>query len=595
MKRILVVSACALATAASARADSVAVHCTEGCVSRPGDATINLLLRPDEGTPLTLTWTFGEDPVPEGTTLTLFAGNPVLQDRLPDRGALKVTTAAGTWQASQRFTPDAIGRGTFLAVLVRKRGSDERILDWRAFRLLTQKEREAMEQDPLPQGAWSIDVRPAVLQATAGRGELPRATGGDERVWWPLARSGPEAGDQDLDGENNGIAGLGIQVSTPWEAGVGQKDWKQAVLDKLTAVEGHTVRFEGLRWIEAPERSLGDFEGLGPLVERHYYTLVTLYTNASVRSFDAREVGGGGLFSDPTYFSHETTARLKHTKDPRFWASYSLRDYGADPHLLELLRNQSRRDGTVPGLGPIQLDDGDGGSVVYRVGFVARARPWEGPPPGRPPFQAGFVGVDVVAARAGIGGVETHGSSGQPELQKAWCQVVRCGQDGRALDLDEPPSGYDVAQPVASLATLSGGVAMTEGKPLVAARGLEPNLPPLTRFALAANLRSGALVRKGSWGNARNVVPVNSYAQYVLKLTVAMVKDAKLVTSYEAVMPQPGELSVQTVVPRPTGFFAWLKRNFTIMGLSVILLASLALVIAVPGLRTALGALFKKK
>jgi hypothetical protein len=88
---------------------------------------------------------------------------------------------------------------------------------------------------------------------------------------------------------------------------------------------------------------------------------------------------------------------------------------------------------------------------------------------------------------------------------------------------------------------------------------------------------------------------VNSYAQYVLKLTVAMVKDAKLVTSYEAVMPRPGELSVQTVVPRPTGFFAWLKRNFTIMGLSVILVASLALVIVVPGLRTALGALFKKK
>jgi hypothetical protein len=415
-------------------------------------------------------------------------------------------------------------------------------------------------------------------------------------VWWSLSRLGGDSADLDLDGEANGIPGLGVQVSTPWEAGVGQTDWKQKVLDRLTGVQGHTVRFEDLRWVEAPERKLE-----GGLKLAHYYTLVTLYTNASVRSFDKKEVGGGGLFTDPTYYSHETTARIKHTRDVRFWASYSRREYGADGRLLELLRGQVQKSKSVPGLGLVQTDDGDGGSIVYRVGFVARARPWETPAPGQAPLAAGFVGLDVVAARAGIGGVETQGTAGLGDLQKAWCQVVRCGDTAHTLDLDVPPQGYDVAQPVASLSTLSGGVALSEGKPLVAQREVPPvgttplpRLPHLTRFALAANLRAGALLRKGSFGHTRNLVPINTYAQYVLKFSVAMAPDTLMVTSDEAVMPKPGELDVVTAAPRPTGLFAWIRRHLLGVGLVVGLVAVCVLLVLVPGLRQALSAALKR-
>ena len=486
-------------------ADSLTVECVEGCLPRGEDPTLDLLLRSDPGSPLTLRWSSPENPAAPGETLTLYAGNPLLQDAIPDRGALRFSLEGDRWSASFRATPEQLGSGTFLAIVVRKKGGDEEILDWRAFRLLTPGEQEQSREDAEPAGAWSLDVRPSVLQATSGRGELPRSVRSEDRVWWSLSRVGGETSDLDLDGETNGIPGLGVQVSTPWEAGVGQTDWKQKVLDRLTGVQGHTVRFEDLQWVEAPERKLE-----GGLKLAHYYTMVTLYTNASVRSFDKKEVGGGGLFTDPTYFSHETSARLKHTRDVRFWASYSRREYGADRHLLELLRRQASKSGSVPGLGLVQTDDGDGGSIVYRVGFVARARPWETPAAGQPQMAAGFVGVDVVAARAGVGGVTTQGTAGLGDLQKAWCQVVRCGGTSHTLDLDEPPPGYEVAQPVASLSTLSGGIALSEGKPLVGQREVPPvgetpapRLPHLTRFALAANLRAGALLRKGSLGHTR--------------------------------------------------------------------------------------------
>jgi hypothetical protein len=211
--------------------------------------------------------------------------------------------------------------------------------------------------------------------------------------------------------------------------------------------------------------------------------------------------------------------------------------------------------------------------------------------------------VDVVAARAGYGGVVTQGNAGLSELEKAWCQVVRCGQTGHALDLDAPPAGYEVAQPAASLATLSGGIAMTEGRPPLGQRGLlpagstaaaPPVLPHLTRFALASSLRAGAIVRKGSFGHARDVIPINSYAQYVLKLTLAMAPRTTMVTSDEAVMPDADELDVHVPAPRATGFLAWIQRHIAGVGLTIVLLAIVVLVVAIPGLRLALSAVFKR-
>lgn len=576
-----------LAAAGSAAAATFTVECAQGCLPRGNEATPGVLFRADESGGITLRWRTAEDPAPRQETIRLYAGNPAHQDAIPDRGPLAFAHANGAWQATHSLAAAELGSGTLLTILVRQRDGEEAILDWRPHRLLTSAERERREAEPAPSGAWSIDVRPTALQVASGRGELPRSPGGEGLVWWSLAEAGTDTSDLDADGEHNGVPGLGVQVSSAWHAAAGQ-DWKAAVLERLGGVRGHEVHFEDLHWIERPDRALELGEDSARVFLRHYYTIVTLHTAASIRTFDAKDVGGGGLLSDPTYFSHETSARLKHTRDARFWASYSSREYGADRRLLRLLEKQSRNG--IAGLGNVQTDDGDGGSAVYRVGWTARVRPWDEPGAGAR-RRAGFVGVDVVAARRGYGSVVTQGSAADTALERALCQVVRCGQEGGALDLDKPPAGYDVAQPSASLGTLPGTVTLLEGKPRFVQRGV-PNLPELTRFALAAHLRAGALIRKGHWGHARNVVPIDSYAQFVLKLTVTMPPDAAVVTSDDPILPRAKDLVIATPLPRPGGFIQWIKERLAGFASLAILVVVLLLVLFVPGLRRFLSALF---
>ena len=312
-----------------------------------------------------------------------------------------------------------------------------------------------------------------------------------------------------------------------------------------------------------------------------------------MKSFDDKEVGANKWFLSPTYFSHETSARLKHTDDPRFWASYSQREYSADQRLLSMLHRHVARVGTVPGLGMVQQDDGDGGAATYTAGFYATVHPWESPAgQGNTRVSAGFIGLDVVAARAGIGGLVTEGSAGTSSLERIWCQVIRCGTSGHALDLDKPPSGYEVTQPVASLATLSGELPMIQEPPELAEKGVPseaqgipdalPALPTSVRFGMSANLRSGALLQEGSWGYMKNVVPINTYAQFVVKMTVAMVPNTDMVTSDEQIMPLPVEFGTSMAVPKPTGFWAWLSE-YPILWIAALTGGVALLLVFVPG------------
>jgi hypothetical protein len=183
--------------------------------------------------------------------------------------------------------------------------------------------------------------------------------------------------------------------------------------------------------------------------------------------------------------------------------------------------------------------------------------------------------------------------------------VIRCDSDDKNLDLNDPPDGYSVAQPVASLDTVSGKLPMSQGVPAMAQRDVPrlgeaepvrlPNLPSQTRFAVGANLRAGALIRKGGLFNARidNVVPIDSYAQFVIKMTVAMVPDADLVANEEMVAPEPDELEIVTKVPPKRGLFDWLEGLLGISGFGKLLLIGgvvLALLFLVPGLRNVLSA-----
>lgn len=580
---------------------NVTVTCLD-CGERGDDRTINLLVLEPGATSITLEWMTNNNPSDAESQIRLYAGNPEFTDSVPDLGIVDFETAGDAWRYARPFDVDELGRGTFLTVLVRESGNRRQILDWTTHRLITRAEIERQREIRTSGGNWSVDITPALLQVSSGHGQLPRSTGGDERVWWPLWATEGNISDADLDGEDTGVAGIGVQVSTPWHA---RENWRDSIVEKLTGVEGHTTKFGALRWVEMPDQELrlGDERVIDV---RHYYTIVTLHTNASVRAFSAKDVGRGG---SKRYFSHETSANLKPPPDPRFWSSYSRRDHSADDSLLTLLREQNAA-GSVPGLAEIQTVDGDGGSTVYRVGLVASVRPWhvssDEPVDG---FVAGFVGIDLVAARAGLGSVRIR-EEGDGSLI---CPLLRCDSSDQNLDLNEPPKGYAIAQPVASLDTISGKLPMSQGIPAMAqrdvprlgddARTRDPadivrltNLPTQTRFAMGANLRAGALIRKGGLfgGRVDNVVPINAYAQFVVKMTVAMVPNSNIVANQETILPAPEELDVVTVVPPPRGLFDWLSDFFALSGFVKFLIVGaivLALIVLVPGLRRVISAM----
>lgn len=581
-----------LAASASAKAQDLSVRCERGCTDPGSNRSLNLLMREDSSIPITIAWESSRDPAADHRQILLYAGNPEGQDSIPARGRLEFREDAGIWRASREFQPAELGRGTFLAVVTARpqdagedpRGENERILDWRAFRLLTLAEARARIEGPPPPSGYSITVTPALLQVRTGHGNLPRSQNGDATVWWSLLGSEGNTADLELDGESNGVPGLGVQVSTPWETRAGQ-EWKASVLEHVTGIEGHTIRFDGLEWNEAPDRAvqLGD---VGPIYLRHYYTAITLHTVASVKSFSKDEIlGGTPLLLRPTYFSHETSARLKDPGDPRLWASYSRREYGADRRLLAMLQKQIDSQGRIPGLVGIQGNDGDGGSPTYAVGFYVAVQPWEetGAPSHGTLFRAGIVGVDVVAVRAGVGGLSSRGSGGAGALGDVWCRVIRCGEEGRPLDLDRPPNGYRGASAAASLQTIPGNLPLITGDPELAEKApiRLPNLPARARFGVTAGLRAGALMREGAFGHVKDIIPIDAYAQFIVKITVAMFPDVRMVTNNDVTIPSRADLSKEINVPEPKT--PWWRRHLVALVLAGLVGAGALVALFVPG------------
>jgi len=109
------------------------------------------------------------------------------------------------------------------------------------------------------------------------------------------------------------------------------------------------------------------------------------------------------------------------------------------------------------------------------------------------------------------------------------------------------------------------------------------DFPTRARFAIAAQLRAGALIRKGGLFSTsiEDIAPINSYAQYVVKYTVAMIPQTVMVASDESILPKASEFNTSTVEIPKKNLWGMLKDLFGSWGLTlaiVVLVVVLAFV-----------------
>lgn len=644
---------------AVAAASSFDVQCLNGCLPPPTQGASRsalMLYREREEDALTLRWMTQTPLSSEDGIVQLYAGNPQQQESIPLIGPLTFEQEGNRSFALQRFEGMSLGQGTFLTIVTLKKGNREEILDWRAWRLMTRAQ-HTQAQAPLPADTgFELNVTAKALRADSPRGPLPPGGGGEASHWWSLHAVQDQKTNLDLDGDSTGIPGLGVQVAVPWHSAAGSAAHSkaenaphplEAVLSPaLAPPPDQELHFESLRWQQASDRPLNlEQEAASVSLQlRHYYTVVTLWTHATVRTFSKQEVMGFfGLF-DRTFFAHETSALLKTPPDPRFWASYARREYSADPHLLKLLREQVEARRVIPGLSEVQRQAGDGGPTTYHVAFQAAATPWlssrttkDAPP------EVGILAVEVVASRTGYGRMLTPGSAGENGLEHAWRKVAGKVGEPHALNLDDPPDGYFTSAVTAQLGTRLGPLPMLQAPLQLTARGLEDSKPEelllqpkpgttstleglikrlqgqeeapsseqtvfeqmglsdTVTVPLSATLRAGALVEGKAGGHALNLIPINAYAQYVLKLSVVMLPEKKLVSASEAQMPGEAQHDTTLSVDKKSGLglpqaMPELKTStriylFLITGV-VGLIALIVLLYSVPGLRSFLSGFF---
>lgn len=642
------------ATTHTLAAASLEPTCLKGCLpieTDDQDQSAQLLFRDSTNDAITLRWMSQEAPFSGDGEVLLYAGNPLKSGDIPLIGTLPFELDGGRYLALKTFEGSSLGKGTFLTILTHKKGNRETILDWRAWRLVTRQEHAQEQQAAAPETGYELNVTARALRAESPRGPLPMGQGGDASSWWSLQEVQDQKANLDLDGDSTGIPGLGVQISAPWHAGEGELNdtsgsgsaVQAALSSSMNALPGHEMHFESLTWRETADRTLELEQEANALKLqlRHYYTVVTLWTNATVRAFNKQEViGFFGLF-DRTFFAHETSAHLKVPRDPRFWASYSRREYGSDPHLLELLRDQVEDHKPVPGLSEVQRQDGDGGPTTFHIALQASAHPWSLKDASEPKKSAvGIVAAEVVASRAGYGRMLTQGSAGQNMLEEAWAKVSGKTGEAHSLDLDDPPDGFFTSAVAAQTATKSGVLPLLQAPLQLAQRGLDtppsesvslqtaakelPGLQSLVQslksnaeakaspadlferlgfhdavtFPLSATLRAGALVEGKAGGSAINLVPINAYAQYVVKLTVAMLPEQQLAVTTDAQVVGKdehdnvitGDKKAGSGLPSLVPEVKTSTKLYMVLATVVVgLIALVVLVFAVPGLRTFLS------
>jgi hypothetical protein len=587
-----------LLPAAASAAFIVEAEC-KNCIQL-SSSSLNPLYRENQFDPVTLAWDIRTTTRPVKGKLRLYAGNPALQADLPIVEELNVEENTNEWALEKTFQPDDLGSGTLITVWTLIDGNDERILDWRAWRMLTRADHERELAGPPRATNWELDLRPSVLNVSTSRGDIPSSLGGDEPIWWSLADMQTDLSDLDIDGENNGSPGLGVRWSAPWHARDASGDsLTNEIKDLLVQrddLPGHLVRFENMEWIEDEPREIVLPDGVIDL--RSYYTVVTLFTNATLRTFEKKELGQRS-FGERTYFAHETSARLKNPESPLFWASYNAREYGHDRALLPLLQDQLKDGKRVSGLPMISQDDGDGGSTVYRLGFTADVVPWrEGKQ-----YKAGVVALDVVASRVGVGRLVSEGYTGESKLERVWCAATGCDSEGSEVNLSKPPKGYKVWQHHVANILVEGVIPLVDDFSVGQRDADNPtpvilrSLPSRINFALPVEMRAGAITRRDGWRGQKveNMIPINTYAQYVLRIKLALTEDNELIVDDQAQIPSADSVIGGNTSFPPKNPTLWEKILDVLDGLKFYVYIAIGLLLAMflPGFLSLLSAFFQ--
>lgn len=490
------------------RAAGLEARCIRGCL--PGGDETPALLYHAEGRDIELEWTSEEDP---GEVL-LLAGDPMDSEKLSERGVLTFSREDGLWRARVEVSAEELLGGTFVTALLAGEGRARRILHWRVWRPLTPPELARQAEAPQPWDGWELGLAPAMLRIETGGRSLPvGARAGKLDPWWAPPTGDPWT-DLDLDGASNGAPGVGVAISPVWASRADDPGWMQEVARALGA-GGRDVAFEDLAWTEVPARSVE--AQLGQAVEiRAYYAAVTVHTQASGRAVDRDALRGWAWRCGEACFSHETSAVLKVPDELPLWSGYSPREHTQDPELLALMQRQMDEEGGVPGLDVIRRGDGDGGATRVDLGLVAAIQPWAGQEEESPRI----LGVDVVGSRAGIGEIQSDQRETLPTLPRLFAGIFG-GGEAREVDLADLPEGWSAWG--ASARVLSQpGLLRPIDEVALAQKGLGSGVEiGGQRVVVSTELRAGALVRRGSFGRSDALVPVNAFAQVVLRVTVA--------------------------------------------------------------------------
>jgi hypothetical protein len=583
------------------------------------DFTANAIVPAAGADGCTVRWTSPTNPMSDRTAIRLYYGQPGQVVQLASEPIQFAPDAQSGFSATRRFTRDELGLHSFITVLVT---STSEILQWTAWTVRA----TAFPPEPPPSANQSLDIRLGALHLDTARGPFPPSSQADGVVWQAV---GEEAVGYELDGDDTGSPAIHVSVSDSWTpTDVGASSIKEALaqrIQKVVEIRNHEVHFNDMQWTET-EPEVIRYEGTTNAFERrHYYTIVTVWTDAR-----ARAIGNG----DAKRFAHETSAGTWSAEDVTEWASYVRGEYTADPQLLKLVKDYTRAGKAIPGFNHFpDMRGGDGGDSTFSLRLIARLRPWakngDGPDDD-PRFKAGIESFSVVGSRTGLGTAELVQSA---EDKGVLCNAFKlfCG-DSKVASA-ELPKGWYRTDSSAQLTNAIGNIAIVQSPPQVAqfygSRGDQTlqelenvllaqyrgvmkgavqlrssggtvvlydegghelqigsnvgvlklsDLPAKAYFVLGARLRAGALVRKeGIFFPSYRMIPVNAYAQYVVRTSV--IKDASSVLTGAPTreVQDPAKLGKNQTIQPPPGWFGSLLSWFG--GLPILLRI---LLIAVP-------------